>query len=542
MTEPSDDSIAIPRGGVSWVYASGLSFVVAGALFYLFLARVLPIGELGEVVILQAFAFIVATGATLGLGPAFQHFLSYYRGRGETSMTRTLLGMSYAVTALLGFAAVAIALGLSRDLSFLLFHSSQYTSTVELLSVFAGLLVAEMIFPSVLLGLQRYVAYAGVNLLASITLYGFPLACYVVSPSVRAVVLGWIAGGIVQTVVAVAIIQRLTRTVRSTRERPSLARIALYRTVFAYSIPVVASLLITTSAYYIDRLILASIANLPTVGVYNYALLFSSAVLAIVTPIASIIVPRISALFGRGESTNIRAVVRNSNTLAILALVPLALGVAVLGPPLLHYLVGIAFVPAAFPMAVLLVIMALSVPFANLYSLAIATRRTSVVMVSSACALLANAALCIALVPHLGMLGAALGNSATYWAPFLVLYLALRSSGLVAFDLRSIALIWSASALGALAIGVPLAVLNYAPLFVPVFLAIGVLIFLVSLRLLRAIPGEAADELHRHLPHWASPLRPLICWAAACDHCRHREKGKGSFPPLAPKDGSPADP
>lgn len=514
----------MPQGSVTWVYASSLSLTVSGAVFYLYLARVLPLNELGAVVVLQAFAFIVSTAAALGLGRGFQHFLSYHRARGEVPVTRTLLRMSYVTSALLYLAALGVLIAVSSELSFLLFHSGHYASTVELLGVFSGLLTVEMILAGVLLGLQRYIAYSGVIILGTIAMYGFPIALFLIWPNVQSIVFGWILGGVVQTVASVVTIQRLTGTVRSSRDRAPVPLGALYRSLFTYSIPVVASLLITTGTYYIDRLILASIVNLPTVGIYNYAILFASASLFVVSPFAAILLSRISALFGRNEPAKIRTLVGTANTLVVLAFVPVALGVAALGPFLLRYIVGPAFVAASLPMAVLLVISAVFVPFTNLVSLATGTRRTSIIMVSSACALFANAALSVALVPHIGMLGAALGNSSMFWAPFLVLYFALRRTGLVQFDLRSISRIWAAAAAMAIVVAVPLTLLNYAPVFVPVFVALGVFAFLALLRLLRALPREATDELHRHLPSWASALRPIICWAAACDHCDHSQK------------------
>ncbi len=523
MTPTPDDSIVVPRGGVPWVFASTISFTLAGALFYLYLARVVPLGELGAVVILSAVAWILPTVTTLGLGRGFTHFLSYHQARGDAPVTRTFLGMSFVTTALLALAAVGLAVALSSELSELLFHSSHYTSTLQLLGLYSGLLTAGMILSGVLLGLQRYVGYSVVNILGAVGMYTIPIALFALWPNVQSIVFGWILGALLEVVSSVAVIQRVTRVVRSSQDRLTVSPGTLYRGLFAYSIPVLASLLITTGTYYIDRLVLASIANLATVGVYNYAILFASASLFVVAPFTSILTPQISAYFGRGERTQIRNIVRTSNVLVILAFVPMALALAALGPFLLRYIVGAAFVGASAPMALLLVISAVFIPVTNLISLASGIRRTSILMVSSSCALVANAALSVALVPHFGMLGAALGNSAMFWAPCLVLYFVLQDTGLVQFDLRSIARIWAAATAMALTIAAPLIYVHYAPIFVPLVVAVGVVVFLASLRLLRALPREATDELNRHLPHWASALRPLICWAAACNDCHHDE-------------------
>ncbi len=516
MNEQSVDSDEIPRGGVTWVYASTVATTAAGALFYLYLARALTLADLGAVVVFQAFALILSTAASLGLGRGFQHFLSFYQGRREgTTHTRPLVRMSYVTGLLLGGASAGISFGLAAPLSYLLFHSGRDLATIELLSVFSGLLVVAMNLGGVIVGLQRYIAYSVVVICGAIGVYGAPLVLYELDHNLQAIVLGWIVGAAVQLVASVIVIERLTRSAAPARTPVPATYGGLYRAVFTYSLPLVVSALVTTCTYYIDRLILASLVDLPTVGIYNYAILFASASLFVVGPFQTILISRMSALYGRGQSKGIAGLVRTGGTLIVLVFVPLSLGVAALGPVLLRYLVGSTFVPAALPMAVLLSISAAFVPFAILICLASSTRRTSAVMVSSSCALIANAGLSIALVPHVGMVGAAIGNSSMFWAPFVVLYFIFRKTGLVAFDLRSMLAIWAASVGMAATIAVPLLFLNYALMFVPVFAAVGVVVFLLLIRGLRALPWEATRELERHLPSWASPLLPLVRWAGA---------------------------
>ncbi len=517
---PEGESIEVPRGAVSWLYAGTVAATLAGSLFYLYLARVASLDELGAAVVLLSFAMILSTSATLGLGRGFTHFLSYHRARGEASSSGKLLRLSFVAAAVLALAAVGVTVPISGWLSVELFHSSAYSSSVALLAPLAGLVTASTILSGVLLGFQRYVGYSVVSILGNTAMYAVPIVLFSLWRSVPAIVVGWIVGAVVWVAALIIAISRIPSDARPSAPSP-LAHDTSPRILLAYSLPVLASLLITTSTYYIDRLILASIANLSTVGVYNYAILFATAALFVVTPFASILTPRISALFGRGDWTSIRAVVRNSSTLVVLAFVPLALGTAALAPFLLRYIVGPGFVAASLPMAALLVIGAVFIPLNTLVPLATGIRRPSVLMVSSASALVANAALSVLLVPRIGMLGAALGNSSMFWAPFLVLQYYLRGTGVVEYDRRAIAAIWAASSAMALTIWAPLLVLGYAPVYVGLFVALGLGVFLGSMRLLRALPAEATDELIRHLPRWASPVRPLICWAAACRGCRH---------------------
>lgn len=536
MTEPGGESIEIPHGSIPWVYASTVSLTVAGALFFLYMARVLPLGQLGAIVILQAFAMIISVVVALGLNAGYQHFLAFYRARGDLSIARTLVGTSYVAAALLFLATLGITVALSSGLSHLFFHSGQYTLSIEYLGIFSGLVTAARVFQGVLLGFQRYAAYGATSTLGNIAMYSVPVVLIQFFPSVQSIVFGWILGataGVVASLVAILWVVRRTGA-PSPPTGPSLPALHLSRTVLLYSLPVLASGLLTTSTYYVDRLILASVANLAIVGIYNYAILFAGATLFVVTPFSSILVPRVSALFGRGDRDAIRRLGVTSSTLVVLAYAPLGLGVAAIGPFLLRVLVGGPFVAASWPMAVLLAITALFVPFAVLVSIATGVRRTSVLAGASALALVFNTALSVVLVPRIGMLGAAIGNSAMFWAPFLALYFVLRGTGLVQFDTRSIVRIWVAVGAMVVVAAVPLILLRYDALFVPVFVLAAAGTFLAVLRTMRAIPGEVADVLHQHLPHSMARLRPLICWASACDHCRHGQQYAPVVPSATP--------
>jgi O-antigen/teichoic acid export membrane protein len=526
MSALLEDPIDTPPNSVPWVYASTVAFLLAGGVFYLYFARVLPLNELGSVVILQAIAPILSTAVSLGLATGFNHFLSYYRARGDSSVTQSLIRNSFVAAAGLAIAAAAVVEGLSNDLSILFFHTSRYASSIELLGLYIGLITTIGIFQGVLLGLQRFVAYSAITTLGSALTFGLPVLLFARWADVGSIVLGWTLGAAIESALfVVAIAGPLGPNHGLAEGHPlSLSRRALYVSLLVYSIPVLASNIISTGAFYVDRLILASISNLSSVGIYNYAILVASGSLFIVAPFSTILVPRISALFGRGDSVAIRALTRTSSGLVALVYVPFGLGLAAIGPFLLRYLVGDAFVSASLPMAVLLGITAAFIPYVVLVNLAAGIRRTATLAQASACALLANIVLSIVLVPRIGIVGAAMGNSAMSWAPFVALYFGLRGTHLVELDLRSILRIWVASGAMLIVVAVPLILLHYEPIFVLLFILVGIGVLLVSLRLVRALTEDLASALVRFLPRWAGGFRPTICWVAGCVHCNHSER------------------
>lgn len=504
-----------PRTSVPWIYLSSLSFFLAGAVFYLALARLLPYTELGAVVILAAVASLMTVVFSFGIGPGFKHFLSFYLGRSETATLRALVRSALFFAIVLSVAAASATLALSTGLSDLFFHTRAYSGAIAIVSVYAGLLTANSILQSVLLGLQKFAIYSMVYITWSVATYGLALGLLLVRPRVDSVVTGWALGSALGCALYVVVILRTTR--HGSGAGTLLGGVApphLYRSFFAYSLPLFVSSVLATGALYVDRLVLASVATLASVGVYNYALLIVTASAVVIGPFGTILIPKASMSFGQRNEAEIRSLTQRGITLIALVYVPVGLGLAALSPFLLRYLAGPGFVSASVPLIVLLVISAVFVPYQILSSIAAGTRRTMAFVWAAGFALVTNLALCIALVPRLGMTGAAIGNSSMIWIPFLVFYLELRNSGFVSFDLASLARVWLGACAMSLAVGVPLWFLGYPPVFVPIFVLIGIVCLAVLLRLMGAITAETATTLLQVLPRRLHGLRHAIYWLA----------------------------
>ena len=258
------------RREVPWVYLSTVTFFIAGTIFYLSLARLLPADEVGSVVILLAIASLFSAVFSLGLGPGFLHFLSFYLGRGDHPTLRVLIRSGLVAAGVMGLAAGVTTIALSPFLAQLLFHDAGMAPLVRLVSAYAALLTTLTILQSVLLGLQRFIAYSVLSLVTYSSSYGIPLGLLFLTPDPHAVALGWATGTALGCGLFLVVIVRYYRQF-DPEGTPGLShtRRWLYRAVLTYSLPLFVSSTITTGAIYVDRLILASLASLATVGVYN---------------------------------------------------------------------------------------------------------------------------------------------------------------------------------------------------------------------------------------------------------------------------------
>lgn len=512
-----DDSRESVGAVVPWVYFSRLSLALSAGLFYLYIARVLPQNEVGSVVVVGAIAAVSSALFSLGLGFGLRHFLSYYIGAAESRPVSKLTGGAYLVATLLAAAAVVTTLGLSTFVTGLFFHSPENRPEIGLLALYIGLGTASWILRSVLLGLQRFVAYSTISGSGHLTSYALATFLLLLWGGINSILLGWVLGYALACalfLIAIRTQHPLERRAGAEASHGLPPTRSLYWTVLIYSLPLFVAFLVSTGASYVDRLILASLASLSSVAVYNYAVLISTTSLYVVAPLGTVLLPKISEAFGRGDSAKIRQVTRTASTLVVLVYVPVGLATAALAPFLIDVLVGSSFESAAYPLALLVGISAASIPYVALTGLAAGIRRTTPVVAAAGLALGSNVALCWLLVPGLGMIGAAIGNAALPSATFLALFFWLRPTRLVEFDGRSIGCIWMASAAMAVTIAVPCMLVSYRAPLVGLSVGAGLVILLALLRVTRAIPPDSHRVLLRMTHRRLQFVRPLVNWVA----------------------------
>ena len=121
--------------GTYWQYISSISFVLVGALFYIFLIHYYSPEIVGVFSLLSAISYLFSTAFSLGLQQGVQHFISYHLGRGEDGFVKslikkvTLLGL---VLSLLAFGALWLLIPI---LTPLFFHTNAFLGYLRLTDI-----------------------------------------------------------------------------------------------------------------------------------------------------------------------------------------------------------------------------------------------------------------------------------------------------------------------------------------------------------------------------------------------------------------------
>ena len=115
---------------ISIVSLSFFIQTVSSIIFYLVVARTLPVNEVGAITLFLSFGGIFVVAFSLNLDTGFTHFISYFMGRtGKYSLPRFFL----TITAIIMVISFAVVASISHVIASVFFHSSSYSAIIILM-------------------------------------------------------------------------------------------------------------------------------------------------------------------------------------------------------------------------------------------------------------------------------------------------------------------------------------------------------------------------------------------------------------------------
>ena len=302
--------------------------------------------------------------------------------------------------------------------------------------------------------------------------------------SIDTIILGWILGIFSGVLLYLIMIVRATKKYKGHNNAPNDTLI------LRYSIPILLSSMISYGASYVDRFLVSGLMNLSTLGVYTYALLIVTSVGFISVPFNNMLMPKLSELYGKGKVSEIGNYVKSSSILLSYLYVPSALGIAALSPFVLYIVGGSNYLLASTALRIIVVASALFITQNILIQAIAAIRKTRVFIFSSTCALGANVVISILLIPRIGLQGAAIGFSSVYACTFTILYYVARKEKFALINWFGILKIW----ISAIAMFLVVNVLEFQMggnfLLVPVFIVIGLLLYMMFTKFFHVFDEE----------------------------------------------------
>ena len=480
---------------------------LSSAIFYFFLAHLLPVNIVGSISLLYAIIAIATTVFMLGLNSGIQHFFSYHLTRNNNGTLLALIRRTALLGMFLAIGSFFAVFYLSYYISILFFHSVYYELYIKIIGIAVGASVIVNIFSSMLLGLNQYKKYSLIYSFVYTFTYFFPLILLLIFKSPIYLVSGIAIINFISAMIFISYILGLYRKIG--RETGNY-EVEQYKNIIHYSIPLFFSSIMGTSATYIDRIVVSYFVNLSSLGIYNFALVIAGAAPLLVSPVSNLLVPKLSAFFSLDNKLAFKSSIRTLLNMVSLLYIPSALGIAALSRPLLYVFAGKPYEEAYIPLIIIMFITSLFIGTTVLTTGISSIRKTRIYIFSSSLSLISNLLLSIILIPVMGIVGAAISYSSMNAVNFIIVYYYARKYEIVNYDIIRIAKIWVASLIMFVLVIAFQRFISYSMINIFIDISFGLIIYLMEIKIFRLINMEEMDYVLSVIPIRFSIIRYII--------------------------------
>ena len=491
-------------GGIFFQYVNSVAFVLAGFIFYIYIIHFYPSDLVGTVALLLAITSLLNIFFSLGLGYGLQHFVSYHLGRKEYGSIRGLVTKFSMIS--LGLASISLVfLYFSSSIfAMLFFHSLQYTILVKFLGIDLFFIITGTFLSGILMGLQNFKSQAVWSVVGIIVTFVLPIILFLYFNRAIFIILGWASGSALSSVAYSILIFRRIGKISPSEKRVDAGP------VVRYAFPIFLASLIGYGANYVDRFVVSFLLNLSLLGIYNFALLISSAIGFLVTPFMTILLPKLSEMYGLEREEEMKEYIAKGVELLSTIYVPIAMLIASLSSYILLFLSNSEYLPASVPVTIVLVVNSVFVT-GNILTVTLqGMRKTKVFIVTSSLALLSNLVISVLLIPKFQMIGASIGYSSITAVSFLIMYYYARKFGALKFEWIKIGKIYLSAVVMFILIFSLQRMLQYSPLKLLLFILTGFATYSGLIKLLRTFNKKDLDFIMLLFPWFLQRLKGII--------------------------------
>lgn len=493
--------------GIAFQYISVASMFLSSAIFYFFLAHLLPVNIVGSISLLYSIMAIATTVFMLGLSNGIQHFFSYHLARNNNHTLIALIRRTALLGILLAISAFSVIYFLSYYISILFFHSEYYEMHIKIIGMAIAASIIVNIFAAMLLGLNQYKKYSLIYSFVYVFIYLFPLSMLFIFKNPIYLVSGIAIINLISAMIFVFYILKLYKRIYN---EDGNYEIEQYKSIIHYSIPIFFSSIMGTSATYIDRLVVSYFVNLSSLGIYNFALVIAGAASLLVSPVSSLLVPKLSSFFSLNNKIAFRSSIKILLNMVSLLYIPSALGIAALSKPLLYVFAGKPYEGAYIPLIIIMFITSLFIGASILTTGISSIRQTRIYIFSSSLSLISNLLLSIILIPAFGIVGASISYSSMNAVNFIIIYYYAKKYEIVNYDIARMAKIWLASILMFILVFVFQGFISYNMINIFICIFFGIMVYLMEIKAFKLINNYEMDYVLSVIPARFSFLRNMI--------------------------------
>jgi O-antigen/teichoic acid export membrane protein len=480
-------AVAVSRGA-SYLTIQTVITSVAQVLSFAVLARIITPADVG---ILAILSLITALSQAIN-GSAFQQASMKYIGEYAESNVSNAVGVFYQT--------FRVSVVISLPVAGFIFMGSGFLARVLLGSLsqaplFRLLAVDVLVYAGVLpvangavLGARRFKESAEIGTAGAVLRQCLIIVLILFLKSFIGLVYAWVLSDFAM----LAGYGLYALHVLGLRKNPFPTR-----KLMTFSWPLMIGNLVGFAYSWFDRAILIALVPLASLGIYNAALYAFGVLTGITTTFGSVLLPIYSSIGGRGVEACRRATWLTSRYLSLF-IVPLAFGLFATAKPALTLFVGWSYVSGALPLMILSLGVAFTAFAGGLGPMLTALAKTRAQMLITICSVAVALISAYALLPSLGIVGAAVARVIAAIASLGLTIYVLKRIRVMSIDVE---MAWKSLFAGAVMAGAVLAVqlIVYGRILLPIYIILGAVVYLILLRLLNAVRKHDIELVDRYL-------------------------------------------
>jgi len=488
--------------GATYMFFQGIASSFIGVVYIFLLIRFLPPPnegpEMGIYALLTFIHSLVGVFGSLSLPSASARYISRYIGEGNVEKAKGVVTRVLQVSLLISV-ILSISLFFSANwISMTLLGDPTWTLLFQIFAFLSFFTVLRFQVLGFLQGLQKIRELATLNLMYDIVEKSLAIFLLYMGMGLISVVYGWLAGFGATSLAGLILTARFLGIFG--KPHPS-------KPLINFSYPLYVSQIVGFFAGWIDQLLILPFMGVAILGLYNVANRAAIVPSIISVSIVTALFPQLSELHARKGKDTLRQAFHVS-TRVVLVSFPAILGLAALAYPIIVLFAGIDYAAAVLPLTIIC--------FASLFGevgLAIGPtlmtiERTKIVLKLTIASIITNTVVSYVTLAHLnlGTTGPALARVFTSIVSLGLGVYALKRYLEITFDKDALWKALAASIIMAIAV-VFLQKLIFNLYLLPLYVAVGAVVYFLSLVALKAIKKSDVERVRDYLPsrlEWAA--------------------------------------
>ncbi len=417
--------------GSAIVFTAAVAAAIISYLLRLFIARNLSVADFGLLYSILAFVGLFSIFKDLGLGNTLVKFLAEFSGRGQEENIKPsifVVGIIQIAAAL----ALILPIIISSDyIAMTYFKTPEASFPLKLIAIsfLVGTLMTTLQQASQGLGhVKLYSLVEPVRITST-----FILAFFLIYAGVTGLSYAYVLAAAI-TAIFLGLRLKSTKTIKGGK----IFSGKLAKKLLKFGFPVFIGGLSSLLLIYTDTVTLTVFRGVGDVGLYQAALPTSQLLWVLVSSLAAVLLPVMSEMWSKDQKTFVSAAVGLVSKFAFIIVVPLAMIMIAFSEDIIRILFGQAYIPAAMALQVL----ALNAVFYTLFVIfstsLISVNKPFVNTKITAFISVLNLVLDVALVPHYGIVAAALATTVSYFIGAILTFYSLKKTVQIRMDISSL--------------------------------------------------------------------------------------------------------